>query len=416
MEILHSDRVAVVPTGQSPNYNQKNSLISLMNALEQVQLACDREWYLRDDLQYLFPFETLELYGPQGDDCNVTDPGEQNNKTDFQKQNVKDFTLSSTILARGWVTTGTWTGPFLRLCYAAGPDSPLWQINHGDPGPDIRLWLRVNDRTAPAPLVVPYNDTSDLYTIELWGYTGEDLRGILRGSSRDALDRGELQVRTDLLSGNPSDFDHDKVVDRDMRQVSPDCTMHPILPLHIECAWGEKSLKNWDSNGGANYHYEFSMVLRGWDHFLATGMSANPHGGVGFLDYRNLLSNYGRFAGSNELGRALFPWNFNAFGRKDHGNGNEPFLAVDYMDLHIVRPECGIGLHRHRDNQEAFLMLEGRGYMVVGDWCKIPQRERCFEIRTLRPGHLAMLKGGNLHGLVNATDEQILLFMFGGYD
>ncbi len=85
------------------------------------------------------------------------------------------------------------------------------------------------------------------------------------------------------------------------------------------------------------------------------------------------------------------------------------------MDLHILRPECGIGLHRHRDNQEAFLMLEERGYMVVGDWCKMPQRERRFEIRTLRSGHLAMLKGGNLHGLVNATDEQILLFMFGGY-
>jgi hypothetical protein len=81
-----------------------------------------------------------------------------------------------------------------------------------------------------------------------------------------------------------------------------------------------------------------------------------------------------------------------------------------------MRPQCGIGLHRHRDNQEAFLMLESHGFMVVRDWCKLPQRERCFEIRTLRAGHVALLKGGNLHGLVNATDESILLFMFGGYD
>jgi mannose-6-phosphate isomerase-like protein (cupin superfamily) len=81
-----------------------------------------------------------------------------------------------------------------------------------------------------------------------------------------------------------------------------------------------------------------------------------------------------------------------------------------------MRPQCGIGLHRHCDNQEAFLMLEGRGSMVVRDWCKLPQRERRFEIRTLRAGHFALLKGGNLHGLVNATDEPILLFMFGGYD
>ena len=87
------------------------------------------------------------------------------------------------------------------------------------------------------------------------------------------------------------------------------------------------------------------------------------------------------------------------------------------MDLHILKPSCGIGLHRHRDNQEVFLLMAGRGYMVVGDWCKMTfTRARCFEIRTLRSGHFAMLKGGNLHVLMNATDEDISLFMFGGYD
>jgi hypothetical protein len=55
--------------------------------------------------------------------------------------------------------------------------------------------------------------------------------------------------------------------------------------------------------------------------------------------------------------------------------------------------------------------------MVVGDWCKMPQRESCFEVRALRSGHFAVLKGGgNLHGSMNATDEDIALLMFGGYD
>jgi hypothetical protein len=31
-------------------------------------------------------------------------------------------------------------------------------------------------------------------------------------------------------------------------------------------------------------------------------------------------------------------------------------------------------------------------------------------------GHLAMLKGGNLHGLINPSDMEMTLFMFGGYD
>ena len=51
-------------------------------------------------------------------------------------------------------------------------------------------------------------------------------------------------------------------------------------------------------------------------------------------------------------------------------------------------------------------MMEGRGYMVVGDWCKMSQRERCFEVRTLRPGHFALLKGGNLHGLISGRHGQ----------
>jgi mannose-6-phosphate isomerase-like protein (cupin superfamily) len=158
------------------------------------------------------------------------------------------------------------------------------------------------------------------------------------------------------------------------------------------------------------------MILRGWDNFLGTGISPNPHGGVGFLEYRNLMSNYGYYSSRNELGRQLNSWNFNAFGTKNHNNNFEPFFTVDYMDLHLLKARCGIGLHRHRDNQEMFLMMEGQGFMVIGDWLKMPQRERCFEIRTLRSGHFAMLKGGNLHALINATDEDISLFMCGGYD
>jgi hypothetical protein len=158
--------------------------------------------------------------------------------------------------------------------------------------------------------------------------------------------------------------------------------------------------------------------VRGWDNYLKVGISPNPHGGIGFLEYRNLLSNYFEFANSGELGRQLESWNLDAFSNKvlDGAGRTEPFFAVDYMDLHVMRPECGIGLHRHRDNQEIFFMVDGQGLMVVGDWAKFDNRERCFEIRTLRSGHFAMLKGGNLHGLMNVTDENSSLFMLGGYD
>jgi mannose-6-phosphate isomerase-like protein (cupin superfamily) len=128
------------------------------------------------------------------------------------------------------------------------------------------------------------------------------------------------------------------------------------------------------------------------------------------------LSNYFEFVGSGELGRSVEPWMFDAFGNKSSGSRREDFLAVDYMDLHILKPECGIGVHRHRDNQEIFFLLSGTGIMVMGDWCALPSRVRCFEIRTLAAGSFTLLKPGNLHALFNVTDEDISLLMFGGYD
>ena len=54
--------------------------------------------------------------------------------------------------------------------------------------------------------------------------------------------------------------------------------------------------------------------------------------------------------------------------------------------------------------------------MLVGDWCRFPDRERAFELRQMEAGDLTICKTGQLHALYNHTDEQIKLFMFGGYD
>lgn len=416
MQIVHADSVFQVEPGTSPNYNRGNSLLKLLHLMEEVPLAAEQEYYLSQHTQYLFPFESLELYGPSAPNHMVLDARQQDWKTDFQKQNVRDFRTGDIYLLRGWVNLGSWTGPFLRISYRGGPDSRLSVATNHKLGSAIKLWLKVGGVATAGLITVPYNQASDRYDVELWGYPGADLRTQLDQKGRAALERGELQVRNDLVRGSFADFDRDALNDLYMVQVAPDSSMHPILPLAVELAWADESGQIWDSQGGGNYRYAFNMVMRGWDNYLGVGISPNPHGGIGFLEYRNLLSNYGRYAGSNELGRLLEAWNPNAYGDKNSAGGYENFFAVDYMDLHILKPACGIGLHRHRDNQEVFFMMEGQGYMVVGDWCKMPERDRCFEIRTLRAGHMAMLKGGNLHGLMNPSDEDLKLFMFGGYD
>jgi mannose-6-phosphate isomerase-like protein (cupin superfamily) len=65
------------------------------------------------------------------------------------------------------------------------------------------------------------------------------------------------------------------------------------------------------------------------------------------------------------------------------------------MDLHVLKPECGIGIHRHRDNQEIFFLPSGTGIMVMGDWGQFPDRERSLEISALTAGSFSLLKPGN---------------------
>ncbi len=60
-----------------------------------------------NQVQYLIPYDYLELYGPSGRLWNVTDPGQQDNKEDFQKQNIKEFRCTDTWVARGWATVRT---------------------------------------------------------------------------------------------------------------------------------------------------------------------------------------------------------------------------------------------------------------------------------------------------------------------
>ena len=107
---------------------------------------------------------------------------------------------------------------------------------------------------------------------------------------------------------------------------------------------------------------------------------------------------------------------FDAFRQKRPAKRHQKFMAIDYMDLHTLKQECGIGIHRHRDNQEIFFLLSGVGIILMGDRNQFPQRECCFEIRTMTAGSFSLLKPVNLHALFNVTDEDISLLMFGGYD
>ncbi len=414
MEIVSTDIVIPV-TAARPDLGGTDPLLKVLSLVERVDLAAERESYLMETVQYLFPFDALVLSGPNPPHDGVCDPTQQDDKTNAQQQTILDFRAGDTYLMRGWAHAGAATVPFLRVSHRAGPDSRLAQATKNQLGATILLWLKVGHAALGAPIAVPYNPASDRYEIEFWGCPNEGLRESFDAKGRLAVDAGLLVARSDLLSGDPMEFARERVAGRYVPEIAPASAMHPVQPLHIALAWGDTSGTTWDSRDGANYHYEFAMLVRGWDHFLHVGTSQNPHGGPGTLEYRNLLSNYGH-SPRHELGRTLAPWSYDAFGHKPPLRDTEPFLALQYMDLHILKAGSGIGLHRHRDNPDVFLPIEGQGYVVTGDWCKHLDRERCLEVRTLRPGHLVLIQGGQLHGLMNPGTRDLALFTFGGYD
>ncbi|SHN38871.1 cupin domain-containing protein [Cryptosporangium aurantiacum] len=411
MQIVHSDAVYRVEPGTVPAYSSNNPIERLLTVAQSVRLAADREQYAPAALQYLLPHSWLALYGPSAPNSDVSDPAAQDFKTDFQKQNLADFRLADTQAVRGWALAQDWTGPFLHVSYRGGPDSTLSAATGHRLGDRLVLRLAIeNGGAADVPAI--YDPASDRYVAELWGYRGDGLVDRLGPRGRESFERGVLQARPDLARGEAITFARENLLGQDVRTVATDHLLHPLRPLRFTVQWRTPD----GAAADPPLQLAFEMVVRGWDSYLEVGRSPNPHGGVGALEYRNLLSNYFRYAGSDELGRHLETHNLDAFGRRAAAGASEPFLAVDYLDLHVMDPGSGIGLHRHRDNSEAFLMLDGEGWMVIGDWADSGRRARSFEVRMLQSGHLALLKGGSFHGLTNPMARPASLFMFGGYD
>ncbi len=401
------------------NYNVNNPVARLMKVMEEASVMAEQlSFYESDSLQFLFPFNHLELYGPAPPQQSVLNPELQDNKTDFQKQNIKNFLLGDMSLVRGWASVNNWSGPFLKLCYRGDTDSALNKAAAGKLSDHIFLFLSVQGKTAGNLIKVPYNEQTHRYEVEIWGYNSGNLFDLLSEKGKDSMRKELLIVRPDIIQGTQDQFKREGLDDKNMYEIAPENSMHPLHPLKVEVAWTDHTQTFWDSNQGNNYKYSFSMILRGWNNYMQAGVSGSPHGGVGFLHYRNLLSNYKPFTVTSELSRPLLPWMFDANDRKGDVQTvkEEQFLAVDYVDLHILKAECAIGIHRHRDNQEIFFLLNGKALMVMGDWYEFPDRQRAFEIRTLLPGSFSLLKAGQLHALINALDTDATLLMFGGYD
>jgi mannose-6-phosphate isomerase-like protein (cupin superfamily) len=106
------------------------------------------------------------------------------------------------------------------------------------------------------------------------------------------------------------------------------------------------------------------------------GMPRRPlakcHGGEGDLDWTNM------FTEAECAGRAL---------RFCHDN--------------TVAPGVSIGVHTHEAGEEYYLVLAGRGTMILDG-----------ERYSIGPGDISVVYAGGSHGLVNDGDEDMRVIVF----
>lgn len=75
--------------------------------------------------------------------------------------------------------------------------------------------------------------------------------------------------------------------------------------------------------------------------------------------------------------------------------------GIAFIDLVVLPPYTSIGLHRHGDDQETYVILSGRGRMTVDG--------EEFEVRH---GDVVPNRPYGEHGLVNESDAELRLLVF----
>jgi len=73
---------------------------------------------------------------------------------------------------------------------------------------------------------------------------------------------------------------------------------------------------------------------------------------------------------------------------------------IDFMDKVVIPPKSTVGYHKHGNNEEMYIVLEGEGEMCING-----QRSK------IKKGDMILNKPEGEHGLVNNSDANIELLV-----
>jgi mannose-6-phosphate isomerase-like protein (cupin superfamily) len=73
---------------------------------------------------------------------------------------------------------------------------------------------------------------------------------------------------------------------------------------------------------------------------------------------------------------------------------------IDFIDYVIVPPGTTIGIHTHRNNEELYFIVKGKGKMYLQD-----------DERPVKEGDVIVNPVGGKHGLTNDSENDMMIFI-----
>jgi len=82
--------------------------------------------------------------------------------------------------------------------------------------------------------------------------------------------------------------------------------------------------------------------------------------------------------------------------------GKEDFQsAISFLNYTILEPDATIGLHKHGNDQEIYMFLEGNGVMTVND-----------EEFPVIPGDIVVNPPYGTHGVINGSERKMAILVW----
>ena len=78
--------------------------------------------------------------------------------------------------------------------------------------------------------------------------------------------------------------------------------------------------------------------------------------------------------------------------------------AITYVSLAWLQPGLSYEPHKHEDHEEVYYIIKGRGKIRVGK-----------DIKEFRDGDVIYIPEGEIHEIINDSDEMVEFLAFGGY-